>query len=227
MVSNLYPFGADTASFEHGATRAEELIDIGGPAMIRAAAKNFKDVGDPHPPVRLPARARRAEGRRRPLGRHEAIPGPQGVRPHRGLRRRHRRLVRRAWPATRCRPPSTSRSSGCRTCATARTRTRPVLATAASAPRRGGTASSSTAGMALSYLNLFDADAAWGLANDLAAITGQPAVAIIKHANPCGAAVADVPGRRLPAGVRVRRALCLRRHRGAVAPRSTTPPSSG
>ena len=45
--------------------------------------------------------------------------------------------------------------------------------------------------MALSYLNLFDADAAWGLANDLAATFGQPAVAIIKHANPCGAAVAD------------------------------------
>jgi phosphoribosylaminoimidazolecarboxamide formyltransferase/IMP cyclohydrolase len=46
-------------------------------------------------------------------------------------------------------------------------------------------------GMALSYLNLFDADAAWGLANDLAATFGKPAVAIIKHANPCGAAVAD------------------------------------
>ncbi len=46
-------------------------------------------------------------------------------------------------------------------------------------------------GIALSYLNLFDADAAWGLANDLAAATGQPSVAIIKHANPCGAAVAD------------------------------------
>ena len=45
--------------------------------------------------------------------------------------------------------------------------------------------------MALSYLNLFDADAAWGLANDLAHTTGKPAVAIIKHANPCGAAVAD------------------------------------
>jgi phosphoribosylaminoimidazolecarboxamide formyltransferase/IMP cyclohydrolase len=46
------------------------------------------------------------------------------------------------------------------------------------------------AGMALSYLNLYDADAAWLLAHDLAATTGKPAVAIIKHANPCGAAVA-------------------------------------
>ena len=42
--------------------------------------------------------------------------------------------------------------------------------------------------MALSYLNLYDAEAAWRLVHDLAT---QPAVAIIKHANPCGVAVAD------------------------------------
>jgi phosphoribosylaminoimidazolecarboxamide formyltransferase/IMP cyclohydrolase len=44
------------------------------------------------------------------------------------------------------------------------------------------------AGLALSYLNLFDADAAWALVHDLG---DRPAVAIIKHANPCGVAVAD------------------------------------
>ena len=42
-------------------------------------------------------------------------------------------------------------------------------------------------GVALSYLNLYDADAAWRLAYDLG---DQPTVAIIKHANPCGVAVA-------------------------------------
>lgn len=43
VAVNLYPFEAAVAS---GATRAEriEKIDIGGPAMIRAAAKNWKDV---------------------------------------------------------------------------------------------------------------------------------------------------------------------------------------
>ena len=45
-------------------------------------------------------------------------------------------------------------------------------------------------GNPLSYLNLFDGDAAWRLVHELAADAGQPAVAIIKHANPCGAAVA-------------------------------------
>jgi phosphoribosylaminoimidazolecarboxamide formyltransferase/IMP cyclohydrolase len=43
-------------------------------------------------------------------------------------------------------------------------------------------------GLPLSYLNLYDADAAWRLAFDLG---DQPTVAIIKHANPCGVAVAS------------------------------------
>jgi phosphoribosylaminoimidazolecarboxamide formyltransferase/IMP cyclohydrolase len=43
LVSNLYPFGATVAS---GASPQEcvEQIDIGGPAMIRAAAKNHANV---------------------------------------------------------------------------------------------------------------------------------------------------------------------------------------
>ncbi len=44
-------------------------------------------------------------------------------------------------------------------------------------------------GKELSYLNIFDADAAWRLVHELAGPGGDRAVAIIKHANPCGAAV--------------------------------------
>ena len=47
------------------------------------------------------------------------------------------------------------------------------------------------AGMALSYLNLFDADAAWLLVHDMDPSRPVRPCAIIKHANPCGAAVAD------------------------------------
>ena len=49
------------------------------------------------------------------------------------------------------------------------------------------------AGLALSYLNLYDADAAWRLVHDLAVGNSEsgPAVAIIKHANPCGVALHD------------------------------------
>ena len=46
------------------------------------------------------------------------------------------------------------------------------------------------AGTALSYLNLFDADAAWRLVHELAAdVPNRHAVAIIKHANASGAAL--------------------------------------
>jgi len=44
-------------------------------------------------------------------------------------------------------------------------------------------------GKGLSYLNVFDADAAWRLVHELAEGTPELAVAIIKHANPCGAAL--------------------------------------
>jgi phosphoribosylaminoimidazolecarboxamide formyltransferase/IMP cyclohydrolase len=43
-------------------------------------------------------------------------------------------------------------------------------------------------GLALSYLNYYDTDAAWRLVHDLG---DQPTCAIIKHANPCGVAVAE------------------------------------
>jgi phosphoribosylaminoimidazolecarboxamide formyltransferase/IMP cyclohydrolase len=50
-------------------------------------------------------------------------------------------------------------------------------------------------GLALSYLNIFDADAAWKLAHELIGTgegPGTAAAVIVKHANPCGAAIADV-----------------------------------
>ena len=54
------------------------------------------------------------------------------------------------------------------------------------------------AGTALSYLNLFDADAAWRLVHELVDdFPGLAAVAIIKHANAAGAAVGADPRRGL------------------------------
>ncbi len=46
-------------------------------------------------------------------------------------------------------------------------------------------------GLALSYLNFFDADAAWRIVHDLGGAEGSSAVVIVKHANPCGAAAGD------------------------------------
>ena len=44
VVVNLYPFESTTAKPECLIDEAIENIDIGGPAMIRSAAKNYKDV---------------------------------------------------------------------------------------------------------------------------------------------------------------------------------------
>ena len=44
LVVNLYPFESDGRRRARISTTAIENIDIGGPAMIRAAAKNHDDV---------------------------------------------------------------------------------------------------------------------------------------------------------------------------------------
>ncbi|MDP9359225.1 MAG: bifunctional phosphoribosylaminoimidazolecarboxamide formyltransferase/IMP cyclohydrolase, partial [Chloroflexota bacterium] len=44
FVANLYPFGETIRDPRVGVDEAVEQIDIGGPAMIRAAAKNFAGV---------------------------------------------------------------------------------------------------------------------------------------------------------------------------------------
>ena len=45
LVINLYPFAQATARADCTLDDAIENIDIGGPAMLRAAAKNWADVG--------------------------------------------------------------------------------------------------------------------------------------------------------------------------------------
>jgi phosphoribosylaminoimidazolecarboxamide formyltransferase/IMP cyclohydrolase len=44
LVVNLYPFVATVAKPDCTLEDAIENIDIGGPAMVRSAAKNWKDV---------------------------------------------------------------------------------------------------------------------------------------------------------------------------------------
>ena len=44
VVCNLYPFRETIGNADHTDDEALDQIDIGGPTMIRAAAKNYKDV---------------------------------------------------------------------------------------------------------------------------------------------------------------------------------------
>ena len=207
VVSNLYPFGTDVESFRYGATRPDELIDIGGPALIRAAAKNHAQVAvvvDPadYEPVLEELRsegalsdatrrrlARRAFARTaaydaavarwfdEPGGSDEVGESREGDLPesvHLAYGREPLALRYGENPHQRA---ALYRSEG-------------------AAGVDGGSGPpwwavmTQHGGLALSYLNLYDADAAWLLVHDLAAAFGRPAAAIIKHANPCGAAVA-------------------------------------
>jgi AICAR transformylase/IMP cyclohydrolase PurH len=59
VVVNLYPFEATVARPDCIRDDAIENIDIGGPAMVRSAAKNHADVAGGGGPGRLPAAAGR------------------------------------------------------------------------------------------------------------------------------------------------------------------------
>ena len=66
VVVNLYPFRETVAKPDCTLDDAIENIDIGGPAMVRSAAKNWPHVGvvvDPADYARRPRRARANGGR--------------------------------------------------------------------------------------------------------------------------------------------------------------------
>jgi phosphoribosylaminoimidazolecarboxamide formyltransferase/IMP cyclohydrolase len=44
VVCNFYPFASKAETFKSNLESAQDYIDIGGPALIRAAAKNFQHV---------------------------------------------------------------------------------------------------------------------------------------------------------------------------------------
>ena len=93
---NLYPF-EETAA-RRGVDEAEviENIDIGGPTMIRAAAKNFAFSAVVVEPECYDAMLQELRRVRRPaVAGHAREPRGRGVRRHRPLRHGDRALVRR------------------------------------------------------------------------------------------------------------------------------------
>ena len=185
VVVNLYPFEATVAT---GADRAAcvEQIDIGGPALIRAAAKNHAFV------TAIVDAADYA-----PLMDEMKANGGATTEAFR------RRLAAKAYAHTAAydaavagwfaadvgeRFPERIVFAGAR---------REVLRYgenphqeaafyAGGAPRPGVATATKVQGKPLSYNNLNDTDAAFEL---VAEFTHAPAAAIIKHANPCGVAL--------------------------------------
>ncbi|MEU6425817.1 bifunctional phosphoribosylaminoimidazolecarboxamide formyltransferase/IMP cyclohydrolase [Microbispora sp. NPDC046973] len=185
-VVNLYPFAATVAS---GASDAEcvEQIDIGGPAMIRAAAKNHGTVAVVVDPAAYgEVLAAVAEGgftlteRRRLAATAYAHTASYDV-------------AVASWFANVYAPegdwPSFMGAAWKRKAAL-RYGENPHQGAALYTGGKDGLANAEQLhGKEMSYNNYVDADAAWRAAWDFS----EPCVAIIKHANPCGIAVgADV-----------------------------------
>ena len=204
VVCNLYPFRSDPSI---------ELIDVGGPTMVRAAAKNHAHVGvvvDPDDYAGVLAELRA----------HGALGAATRA-----------RLARKAFAHTAAYDAAIVTWFDAEVAATDELpETLHVTLERAEALRYGenphqrgaryrleGTSSfwegvEQHGGVALSYLNLFDADAAWRLAHELAHDAGGEAAVLVKHANACGAAVAPTLVEAFSQGPRGGRAERVRRH---------------
>ena len=172
-----------------------ELIDVGGPDHGAGRGQEPRPRRRGRRPRRLRRRPRGAARRRvavaddpPPPGRAPPSPTPPPTTPPSSPGSTPAAPGERA--PTCCRPPCTSRSSGPRSCATARTRTSAAPATATPGTADWWDGVVQHGGIALSLpqpLRRRRRLAAGPRARHGADAT---AVAIIKHANPCGAAVA-------------------------------------
>ncbi|MGL5817258.1 MAG: bifunctional phosphoribosylaminoimidazolecarboxamide formyltransferase/IMP cyclohydrolase [Phycicoccus sp.] len=191
VVVNLYPFTATVAS---GAAPDEcvEQIDIGGPSMVRAAAKNHPSVAVVTDPARYTEALDAVRGggftlRQRMTYAAEAFVHTATYDVHVA-----------SWMGNAY--TDTSDGTGFPAWAGAtwdraavlrygeNPHQRAALYTSGFQPAPGLAQARQLHGREMSYNNYVDADAALRAAHDHG---DRPTVAIVKHANPCGIAVAD------------------------------------
>ena len=189
VVVNLYAFEKTAARPGVALPELIENIDIGGPTLIRSAAKNYTDVAIVTDPADYPAVAEELRSTGGELSAETRW-----------------RLARKAFAATAAydraiastldgwdRPASDAGlPEALDVRASRRMRLRygenPHQAAALYANGSSGVAGArQLQGKELSYNNLVDLDAAWQLALEFE----RPAAAIIKHTNPCGCAEQD------------------------------------
>jgi phosphoribosylaminoimidazolecarboxamide formyltransferase/IMP cyclohydrolase len=186
VVVNLYRF--EEVAEKAGALLEEliENIDIGGPTMIRAAAKNYQDVAVVVAPGDYAA----------VIEEMKANGGALSTETKWRLAKKAFRTTADYDAAISARleregaagslPPLLSLRAPKRM--DLRYGENPHQAAALyGAPGRGVAGAEQLHGKELSYNNLVDLDAAWQLAGEFA----SPAAAIIKHTNPCGCAERD------------------------------------
>ena len=187
VIVNLYPFNETVAS---GADVDEcvEQVDIGGPAMVRASAKNYANVAVITSPRHYSAALEAANGEGFTLGQRAALAAEAFA------HTASYDIAVASWLGTVVAPDpsgegfaawlgaSWKRGSVLRYGENPHQRAAIYL----SPSREPGVAGAvQHQGKEMSYNNFVDADAARRAAFDHV----DPAVAIIKHANPCGIAV--------------------------------------
>jgi phosphoribosylaminoimidazolecarboxamide formyltransferase / IMP cyclohydrolase len=184
VVSNLYPFATEPSV---------ELIDIGGPAMVRAAAKNHAYVGvvtDPSQYEMVLADLRAGGELTAATRRRLALEAFRRTAAY------DAEIV--AWLAADDQARRDAPSPELPETFSITLDRRQVLRYGENPHQlgaryavRGATGWWETAvqhgGKEMSYLNVYDADAAWRLVH----VLGEaPAAVVVKHANPCGVAFA-------------------------------------
>jgi phosphoribosylaminoimidazolecarboxamide formyltransferase / IMP cyclohydrolase len=185
VVVNLYPFEKIAAKADATLEELIENIDIGGPTMIRAAAKNWQDVAVVTSPLDYPALILELESA-----------GQLSPETHWELAKKAFLLTAgydRAISARLNQIPPTGDALPAMLDIRAprklalRYGENPHQAASLYASGKDGIASAEQLqGKELSYNNLVDLDAAWQLIQEFS----HPASAIIKHTNPCGCAEA-------------------------------------
>ncbi len=188
VVVNLYPFEATVAREDCTEALAIENIDIGGPTMVRSAAKNHADVAvvvDPADYPRLLEALERTDGTDRALRRELAVKAFRHT-------ARYDALVAAYLGAEELLPASLSLTFD--KLEDMRYGENPHQQAAFYREARpGGRAAGTVAGVrqlqgkALSFNNVADTDAAL----ECVKVFDAPACVIVKHANPCGVAVAE------------------------------------
>lgn len=187
VAVNLYPFRETIAGGGVGVEQAMAKVDIGGPTMIRAAAKNHRDVWVVVDPADYPAVADAVEA-------EESADG--------NLRRRLAAKVFRhisVYDAAvagyleegdDAPPVFAVTASGGRRLRYGENPDQPASFHPLGTEAEGVAALEQLHGKELSYNNLLDLDGSL-LALAPFAYSPRPAVAIVKHTTPCGLAVAD------------------------------------
>jgi phosphoribosylaminoimidazolecarboxamide formyltransferase/IMP cyclohydrolase len=184
VACNLYPFEATVAREAIDLTEALENIDIGGPAMLRAASKNFPDVlvlCDPAD-YGLALDLLKSGGAGLEARRELAAKAFQHVALYDTMVARYLRMDD-AFP-----PELTV---GLRKVSSLHYGENPhqkaALYEEAGMPAVGVVHAKQLHGLPISFNNILDAEAAWRTVTDFEA----PTVAIIKHTNACGLASHD------------------------------------